>query len=68
MEAIKDYEEYEQLFNDDLVVAVREALMRIENKGEHDFEDSTEHNNLKKYFNKFYLHNKVSKEKFNLLK
>lgn len=64
MKDIKDYKEYEKLFNDELVVAVRKVLTRIENKGEFNFEDSDEHNALKNYFNKFALHKKISKPLF----
>ena len=64
MEEIRDYKEYEQLFEDDLVVAVRNILLRIENKGSIDLEDSYEHNALVSYFNKFKLHSKISEEYF----
>lgn len=61
---LKNYQEYEELFNDDLVVAVRKALKKIENREIIDFEDSPEHNALIDYFNKFALHKKVNKSQF----
>lgn len=61
---LEDYEDYENLFKDDLVVAVRKVLAKIENDGEHEFEDSEEHNVLIEYFNKFGLHKKINKNKF----
>jgi hypothetical protein len=64
---LKDYEDYESMYKDDLVVAVRNLLKRIENKGDHDLEDSPEHNDLKQYFNWFGLHKKSSKEQFEIL-
>ncbi len=59
-----EYQEWKELFKDDLVVAVRKLLERIENKGDNDLEDSKEHNRLKGYFNTFYLHKKTTKEDF----
>lgn len=64
MEGINDYNEYEKLFEDNLVIAVRKVLDKIENNGDHDFEDSKEHNTLIKYFNKFALHKKIDEEQF----
>lgn len=61
---LKDYKEYQELFKDDLVVAVRKLLNRIEKDGEYNLEDSTEHNNLKRYFNKFALNKKITEEQF----
>lgn len=63
---LKDYEDYEKLFNDDLVVAVRKLLERLDD-GEYDengngIEDSDEHNEIKGYFNKFDLWRKNTKE------
>lgn len=63
---LEDYKEYEHLFKDDLVVAVRNLLNRIENEGEHDLEDSPEHNDLIRYFNIFCLHKKVNKQQFEI--
>jgi hypothetical protein len=60
MKDIKDYKEYKSLYKDDLVVAVRKLLKRIEDKGDYELEDSSEHNNLKHYFNRFGLHQKLS--------
>lgn len=64
MKDIKNYQEYEQLFKDDLVIAVRGVLEYIEDKGEHDFEDSNQHNGLIGYFNRFALHKKISEKEF----
>lgn len=64
MEDIKDYQEYEQLFNDDLVVAVRAILRRIDNGDAYNLQDEKEHNALVEYFNKFGLHRKLSKSQF----
>lgn len=71
MKDIKDYEEYNALFNDDLVVAVRKVLMQIEDPKyieEIDeywtMPDSTEHGVLIDYFNKFGLHRKLSEKQF----
>lgn len=64
MTEIKDYQEYEQLFNDDLVVAVRNVLTVIEDNKHYEIEDTPEHNALKEYFNKFLLHTKISEERF----
>lgn len=61
---LKDYEEYEQLFQDDLVVAVRAVLQKIEDGYSHEIEDSSEHNTLVRYFNKFALHKKITEEQF----
>lgn len=61
---LKDYLDYESMFNDDLVFAVRKMLKRIENKGDQDFEDSAEHNALIGYFNHFGLHKKFGKKQF----
>lgn len=63
---LKDYTEYEKLFKDDLVVAVRNLLNRIDNKGDHELEDSSEHNDLKRYFNAFCLHKKIGKRQFEI--
>lgn len=62
MKDIKDYQDYESLFNDDLVVAVRKILERIEDLGDYELEDSTEHGTLIRYFNKFGLHKKLTEE------
>lgn len=62
MKDIKDYADYISLFKDDLVVSVRKLLERIEDKGDRDIEDSKEHNKLKKYFNKFGLHRKLTEK------
>lgn len=64
MEGIKDYADYVSYFNDDLVVAVRKVLKRIEDRGAHDLEDSKEHNALKSIFNKFALHNKITPKEY----
>ena len=56
MKDISSYKEYEKLFDDDLVRAVRLVLEYIETKGDYEFEDSYAHNALKAYFNKFGLH------------
>ena len=56
-----EYREYCQLFDDDLVCAVRKLLERIEDAGEHELEDSEEHGALIVYFNKFALHKKITK-------
>lgn len=64
MESIKDYKEYQELFNDDLVVAVRAVLMKIEDGGVMDLEDSEEHNKLIRYFNKFALHRIIDEPTF----
>lgn len=63
---LKDYEDYNNLFKDDLVVAVRKLLKRIENSGDYELEDSEEHNELISYFNKFGLHKKVNKKTFQI--
>lgn len=60
MKDVKDYKDYLSLFKDDLVVAVRKVLERIEDQGDMDFEDSKEHNALKEYFNKFGLHKELT--------
>lgn len=62
MKDVKDYADYTSLFKDDLVVAVRKVLKRLEDKGEYNFEDSPEHNALIRYFNKFGLHKKLTKK------
>lgn len=59
-----NYEDYQALFKDDLVVAVRKLLERIEDKGDRELEDSPEHNGLNRYFNKYALHKKINKEEF----
>ncbi len=64
MEDIKDYAEYESYFKDDLVVAVRKLLKRIEDSGDMNLEDSKEHNALIRHFNKFALHKKITKSTF----
>jgi len=61
---LKDYQEYEQLFNDDLVVAVRNVLKKILDGQAYDLEDSPEHNALIEYFNKFALHKKITEKQF----
>ena len=61
---MKDYADYESYFKDDLVVAVRKLLKRIEDKGDMHLEDSNEHNSLIRHFNKFALHKKISKADF----
>lgn len=61
---LKDYAEYESVFNDDLVVTVRSILKKVEDNSGYDFVDSPEHNVLVSYFNLFGLHNKLSKELF----
>jgi hypothetical protein len=61
---LKDYKDYEDMFNDDLVVAVRNLLKRIEEQGDYELEDSEEHNDLIEYFNKFGLHKKINKNRF----
>lgn len=55
-----EYREYCQLFDDDLVCAVRKLLEKIEDDGSHEIEDSDEHNALIIYFNKFALHKKIT--------
>lgn len=56
-----EYREYCQLFDDDLVCAVRKLLEKIEDdNGSHGIEDSEEHNALIRYFNKFALHKKIT--------
>lgn len=67
MKDIKDYKDYESLFNDDLVVAVREVLQLIEDEGSYEIEDTEGHNKLKRYFNKFHLHKKITKQEFESL-
>lgn len=62
MKDVKDYQDYLSLFKDDLVVAVRKLLKKIEDKGVYELEDSPEHNALIKYFNKFGLHKKLTRE------
>ena len=62
MVGIRDYIEYKELYADDLVVAVRNLLRRIEDKGDYELEDSKEHNALITYFNKFGLHKKLTKQ------
>lgn len=62
MKDIKDYIEYKELYADDLVIAVRNLLRRIDNEGDYELEDSKEHNALKTYFNKFGLHKKLTKQ------
>lgn len=68
---LKDYKEYESLFKDDLVVAVRKVLQQIEDpkyvKAIDEYwtiEDSPEHNALITYFNKFGLHRKLTPKQF----
>jgi len=68
MKSVKDYKEYQELFNDDLVVAVRAVLMKIEDGDVIDLEDSEEHNKLKQYFNKFALHKVIDEPTFKQLK
>lgn len=63
---LKDYEDYENLFKDDLVACVRKLLEKIANEGDDQLEDSDEHNDLIEYFNRFCLHRKVNKEKFEI--
>lgn len=63
---LKDYEEYENLFEDDLVVAVRKLLDKIIEEGTEELEDSDEHNDLIEYFNRFCLYRKVDKNKFKI--
>jgi len=64
MKDMKDYADYESYFKDDLVVAVRKLLKRIEDKGDLNLEDSEEHNALVRHFNRFALHKKISKSNF----
>ena len=64
MEGIKNYKEYEELFEDELVVAVRNLLKKIEEEVARNLEDSREHNALIRYFNKFSLYGKMDEEKF----
>ncbi len=64
MQGVKDYQDYESYYKDDLVVAVRKLLKRIEDKGDHELEDSNEHNTLIAHFNKFALHKKITKAEF----
>jgi len=64
MENIKDYNEYKELFNNELVVAVRAVLNKIENGDIIDLEDSVEHNRLISYFNKFALHKIIDEPTF----
>lgn len=61
---LKDYKEYQELFKDDLVVAVRNLLKKIEDGDAYDLEDSSEHNALVRYFNKFRLHKKLTSTQF----
>ena len=65
MEGIKTYEEYEKLFNSPLVIAVRNVLEMIEDHQVHNLEDSPQHNELIRYFNKFGLHGKITEKQFN---
>ncbi len=64
---IKTYKEYENLFYSELVFNVRELLEKTEENEFSDFEDSKEHNSLKNYFNKYFLHKKLSHEEFEKL-
>jgi hypothetical protein len=64
MENVKDYNEYKELFNSELVVAVRAVLNKIENGDINDLEDSVEHNRLIRYFNKFALHKIIDETRF----
>ncbi len=65
MKDVKDYQEYLQLYKDDLVKIARKILDKVEDGDYHDFEDSNEHNKLIEYFNKFALHKKITEERFN---
>lgn len=65
---IEDYNEYQSLFKDELIISVRKLLKRLEDQGDYELEDSKEHNNLVEYFNQFYLHKKLSKKEFNIKK
>lgn len=64
-EEIKNYNEYEELFNNDLVIAVRNVLKKIEDGEVYDLQDSKEHNALIDYFNKFKLHTLINQKDFN---
>jgi hypothetical protein len=74
MKDLKDYEEYESLYKDDLVVAVRKLLNAEEDLdifGQIDYEQdpkqkmSDAYSLLMDYFNKFYLFKKLKKTEFN---
>ncbi len=67
MKDVKNYEEYQKLFSNDLVVAVRTIIKKIENNNGFDIVDSKEHNELINYFNNFRLHKKLSEKEFNAL-
>lgn len=64
MENITTYKEYQDLYKDDLVKAVRKLLQRIEEKGDYELADSREHHSLIDYFNRFALHKKITKSQF----
>lgn len=58
------YEDYERLYDNKLIAFVRSLLERIQDRGDHDLEDSTEHNNFVEYFNDNRLWRKLSREQF----
>ncbi len=68
MEGVNNFDDYKTLFNNELVVVVRGLLQRIEDMGGYDIEDSSEHNALIEYFNKFALHKEIDEEQFKIWK
>lgn len=64
MDCIKYYSEYEALFDLDLVVIVRDVLLKIEDNNGYDIANSKEHQCLVSYFNKYGLHKKLSESEF----
>lgn len=66
MEGIKDYQEYEHYFSDDLVKICRTIMQKAEDfkYEENGFRDSREHGELIKLFNKFGLHKKLNPKEF----